>query len=155
MEVLDKIRNYLNENDVEFKEIHHNPTRTSQEAADARGEDVRIGGKALVMKIGKEVKLLVISAACKMDSRKIKEHFEVKRTRFLFKEELMELTGLVPGCVPPFGNPILDIELYVDESITRNKRIAFNAGSLTDSIIMSTEDYFRLAKPQIIKFSSE
>ena len=32
-------------------------------------------------------------------------------------------------------------------------KIAFNAGSLTDSIIMKTEDYLELAKPVIFSFS--
>jgi len=155
MEVFEKLKKYLRDNQVKFKEIHHQPTRTSQEAANARGEEVRIGGKALVMKLGKEFKLLVISAARKMDSRMIKDYFNVKRTRFANQDELLELTGLVPGSIPPFGRPILDLDLYLDESITRNNRIAFNAGSLTDSIIMDIEDYLRLAQPQIIKFSSE
>jgi len=42
----------------------------------------------------------------------------------------------------------------VDESILGNERIAFNAGSLTDSIIMSVEDYIRIAKPNIFPFSN-
>ena len=155
MEVFVKLKKYLRDNQVEFKEIHHQPTRTSQEAADARGEETRIGGKALVMKLGKEFRLLVISASRKMDSRIIKDYFNVKRTRFAYPEELLKLTGLVPGSVPPFGRPILDLDLYLDESITKNNRIAFNAGSLTDSIIMDIEDYLRLAQPQIIKFSRE
>ena len=61
--------------------------------------------------------------------------------------------GLVPGSVPPFGRPILPFELYVDESVTQNDRIAFNAGSLTDSVIMATDDYLRLAKPTIFAFT--
>jgi prolyl-tRNA editing enzyme YbaK/EbsC (Cys-tRNA(Pro) deacylase) len=59
----------------------------------------------------------------------------------------------VPGSVPPFGEPILPFELYVDESILENKRIAFNAGSLTDSIIMSVDDYMKIARPaEVFRF---
>jgi len=50
--------------------------------------------------------------------------------RFASREELLELTGLVPGSVPPFGRPILPFPLYVDTGIAANDRIAFNAGSL-------------------------
>ena len=67
----------------------------------------------------------------------------------------MDLTGLVPGSVPPFGKPVLDLELYVDNSIVHNEKIAFNAGSLTNSIIMSTKDYLDVAHPQIFPFSKE
>ena len=59
----------------------------------------------------------------------------------------------MPGCVPPFGRPILDLDLYVDEALLHNDRIAFNAGSLTDSIIMEMEDYVALAEPAVFAFS--
>ena len=88
-----------------------------------------------------------------IDSAAVRQYFEVRTSRFATKEELQELTGLVPGCIPPFGEPILPFELYVDESITKNEKIAFNAGSLTDSIIMATEDYLRIAKPTIFTFA--
>ena len=53
----------------------------------------------------------------------------------------------MPGSVPPFGEPILPLPLYVDRAIEENERIAFNAGSLTDSVILAVPDYFRLARP--------
>jgi len=45
------------------------------------------------------------------------------------------------------GEPILPLPLYVDRAIEENERIAFNAGSLTDSVILAVPDYFRLARP--------
>jgi len=151
----ESIREMLKEQSIRFRTIRHEPTFTSEESAKARGEDVSIGGKAIVMKIGDSFKLFVLSAALKVDSAAIKRHFQVKRTRFALREELLELTGLVPGSIPPFGEPILQLELYVDKSILRNEKIAFNAASLTDSIIMSIEDYIRIAKPKgIFEFST-
>ena len=55
--------------------------------------------------------------------------------------------------MPPFGRPILPFDLYVDPSIFANERIAFNAGSLTDSIVMSTADYRRIAQPVEFSFA--
>ena len=52
----------------------------------------------------------------------------------------------MPGSVPPFGQPILPFPLYVDPRFSRIERIAFNAGSLTDSIVMATDDYRRLRR---------
>ena len=153
-QVLQSIRKMLDEGGVEYREVHHPPTFTSEQSAAARGESIRIGGKALLLKVGHEFRLFVLSAALKLDSNAVRKHLGVRTSRFANKEELAELTGLVPGCVPPFGEPILPFKLYVDESITRNERIAFNAGSLTDSIIMSTEDYVALAQPEIFRFSN-
>ncbi len=152
--VFERIKGYLKENSIPFKEIHHEPTRTSAESAKARGEDISIGGKAILLKISDSFHLFVLSASRKLDSSKVKRYFKVKRLRFATPEELLKLTGLVPGSVPPFGKPIIGLDLYVDESIVENDRIAFNAGTLTDSIVMDVEDYLKTATPIVFDFSS-
>jgi Ala-tRNA(Pro) deacylase len=149
------IRHLLEEHGVAFREVHHEPTRTSEESARARGEPLAVGGKAVVLKVGDGFKLFVLSAARSLDSAVIKRHFGVRKTRFATPEELHALTGLPPGAVPPFGRPILDFDLYVDRSILQNERIAFNAGSLTDSIIMTVPDYLETARPEVLDFSRE
>ena len=147
MTTREAIRKLLEDHRVEFREIHHEPTRTSQQAADARGESIAIGGKAIVAKVDDTFRLFVISAARRLSSRAICKRLRAQRFRFATAEELSELTGLVPGCVPPFGAPILPLELWVDSSILDNDRIAFNAGSLTDSIILDRERYIEIARP--------
>ena len=77
---------------------------------------------------------------------------KAKKTRFASSEELMNLTGLIPGSVPPFGKPILPFDLYVDPSLLTNTMIAFNAGSITDSIKMSLRDYQDIANPEVFEF---
>jgi len=148
-----KIIDCLNVAGVDYRTVHHAPTRTSEESAQARGESIKIGGKALLMKVGKEFRLFVISAALKADNAAIRAHFNEKKSRFASRDELFEMTGLVPGCVPPFGEPILPFPLYCDASIPANDKIAFNSGSLTDSVIMSMDDYLRIAQPEIIRFA--
>ena len=155
MTMFETICAFLNERNIPFRTVHHEPTFTSEESAKARGEDVRIGGKAILMKIDDDFKLFVLSAAFKIDSKKIKEHFKAKSIRFATKEELHSLAGLVPGSVPPFGEPILDFDLFIDRSVLQNEMIAFNAGSLTDSIIMKVTDYLTVAHAHQIYFSSQ
>jgi Ala-tRNA(Pro) deacylase len=152
--VLEGLKSFLDSRGIAYRSVHHEPTRTSEESAKARGEDIAIGGKAILMKVDDEFKLFVLSAAKKIDSQKIKARFGVKKLRFATPEELQQITGLVPGSVPPFGRPILPFDLYVDTSITLNEKIAFNAGSLMTSIIMSCRDYLSLAGPEIFDFSS-
>ena len=152
--LLDQIRALLTAENVVFREVHHEPTRTSEDSARARNEELRIGGKALLIKVDSAFRLFILSADRKLDSAAIKQYFSAKKTRFASPEELFELTGLVPGSVPPFGAPLLPFPLYADPSVFKNPRIAFNAGSLTDSIIMPIADYQRLAKPEIFRFSA-
>ncbi len=154
-EVFQRICGFLDSGGVCYRTVHHEPTRTSEESARVRGEDLGIGGKALLVKIDGAFHLFVLSAVLKFDSKAVKQRFLAKSMRFASADELLELTGLVPGSVPPFGEPILPFDLYVDESIAANERIAFNAGSLTDSIVMSVADYLRVAQPEVFGFARE
>jgi Ala-tRNA(Pro) deacylase len=151
--LLHTIRAWLSSEGVSFREVHHEPTRTSEDSARARGEELRVGGKALLIKVDDVFRLFVLSADHKLDSAAVKRQFSARKTRFATPEELVNLTGLVPGSVPPFGQPVLPFPLYVDPSVFANERIAFNAGSLTDSIVMQVSDYRRLAAPEVFVFA--
>jgi prolyl-tRNA editing enzyme YbaK/EbsC (Cys-tRNA(Pro) deacylase) len=153
MTIFEHLTQFLTAQPIVFRTVHHEATLTSEASAKARGEDLSVGGKAIVMKIDAEFKLFVLSAALKIDSQKIRNHFNAKKTRFATAGELQQLTGLAPGSIPPFGKPILNLAVYVDASIVRNEIIAFNAGSLTDSIIMPTKDYLKITQPVILEFS--
>jgi prolyl-tRNA editing enzyme YbaK/EbsC (Cys-tRNA(Pro) deacylase) len=153
MTLFESLCTLLREKNIPFRTVHHEPTFTSEESAKARGEEVKIGGKAIVMKADDSFALFVVSASLKVDSKKIKALVNAKSVRFASKEELFELTGLVPGSVPPFGRPLLPFDVYIDTSVTRNEKIAFNAGSLTDSIIMSTKEYLLFSGGSVHDFA--
>ena len=106
-DVLTRLRSWLTAEQVVFREVHHEPTYTSEESARARGEELRVGGKALLMRAGEQFALFVLPADRKADSGAIRRELQSGKLRFASREELFELTGLVPGSVPPFGEPIL------------------------------------------------
>jgi prolyl-tRNA editing enzyme YbaK/EbsC (Cys-tRNA(Pro) deacylase) len=153
---LEKIISLLDSAGFNYREVEHPPTRTSEESAAARGEDLSIGAKALLLRTDDVFRLFVLPANRRLDSTAVRRRLSVRRTRFATAEELLELTGLVPGSVPPFGEPILPFELYADEFIgVKTDRVAFNAGSLTHSIIMQASDWKHLAKPVCFHFSRQ
>ena len=160
MKIFESIKQMLNSAAVNYEHIHHEATPTSEDSARARGDALSSGAKAIVYKIQDEFCLFVFAADRKMNPKLIKTYFKdqgkrVKKTRFATSEELIELTGLVPGSVPPFGKPILDLDLYADPSLLDNEMISFNAGSLTDSIRMSLKDYMKVAAPIVFDFALE
>src|SRR5436305_7668243 len=80
--ILQAIRELLQRESVQFREVHHAPTFTSEESAQARGEDLRTGGKAILMKVDAAFRLFVLSAALKVDSSALKQRFHAKKLRF-------------------------------------------------------------------------
>ncbi len=153
-QVFAAIRDLLTREGASFEVRDHEPVRTSEEAAAARGEPLAIGGKSLVIKVDDAFRVFVVSAARKLDSRAIKRRFGTQYTRFATAEELDRLVGVKPGSVPPFGRPVLPLPLYLDTSIAENDRVAFNAGLRTRSIVMPVADYLRVARPEeVFSFS--
>ena len=154
MGILETIRSHLETDNIPFREVHHEPTRTSQASAAARGEPLNVGAKALLLRTDDIFRLFVLPANRKLDSTAIRRHIGVRRTRFATVDELYDMVGLVPGAVPPFGEPILPFELYADVTLgVETDKVAFNAGSLTDSIIMSASDWESIAKPLRFRFA--
>ena len=154
MGILETIRSHLETDNIPFREVHHEPTRTSEASAAARGEPLNVGAKALLLRTDDIFRLFVLPANRKLDSTAIRRHIGVRRTRFATVDELYDMVGLVPGAVPPFGEPILPFELYADVTLgVETDKVAFNAGSLTDSIIMSASDWESIAKPLRFRFA--
>ena len=155
-DVLETICSLLSARGIAFRRVRHEPTYTSEESARARGEELRTGAKALLMKCDDQLRLFVLPADRKIDSAAIRVELGVRKLRFATRDELEQATGLVPGAVPPFGRPVFTFDLYVDAALYKNERVAFNAGSLTDSLILSLEDYLAAAQPtRIFAFSTE
>jgi len=56
------------------------------------------------------------------------------------------------GAMPPFGN-LYDMPVYVEESLTRDEEIAFNAGSHKELIKLAYRDFERLVHPVVLRFA--
>ena len=54
--------------------------------------------------------------------------------------------------MPPFGN-LYNMNVFVDESLTKDKEIAFNAGSHRELMRLAYEDFARVVKPKVLLFA--
>ena len=67
-----------------------------------------------------------------------------------------EFQGMFPGCevgaMPPFGN-LFGMSVFAAKKLAEDEEIAFNAGTHTELIKLSYEDFERLVKPKVATFS--
>ena len=69
-EVLERIRETLSQAGVDYREISHAPTHTSEESARVRGESLSVGAKALLLKADDSFRLFVLPADRQLDTKK-------------------------------------------------------------------------------------
>jgi Ala-tRNA(Pro) deacylase len=146
---------------ISYSVYTHPECRTSEESARVRkeaGMPDAIGAKALLCKVDfrsgtSEFVVFVLPGTHTIDKVKLKAGLpDLKQFRFSTKEELMDIAGVVPGCMPPFGNQIFEkvSRLYVSSALKDYPRVAFNAAKLDTSIMLTSEDYFHIIAPDSV-----
>ena len=145
-EILAAVLALLRQEAVPFEHLRHAEASSTEALAAARGLPIRCGVKALVMKIRGELTVVALRADQAMSLRS-------QKLRFARREEL-EALGLRPGQVPPLGRPVLPLRLVADEGVLAGERVAFTAGTWTDSLVLETEDWVRVASPEIARLTT-
>lgn len=148
-----RLEHWLREAGVAFEIFEHAPVRTSEEAARVRGTPLEAGAKALVVRTEGGFVHCVLPAHLKADNGLLRGLLGTRKLRFATPEELLTLTGCVPGAVPPFGN-LFGLPVLVEEALCQNERVAFNAGSNAVSITMRCEDLVRLTGATVCRFAA-
>ena len=147
---LQKIKELLDKNNIQYRLLEHEPVYTSEQAAKVRGSKLQEGVKALVLKSDEGIFILALIAANKkVDLEKLANIFNSKRLQLAKSEEVLQQTGCEIGSVPPFGN-ILGLKTYMDKSVLENDVVEFNAGLHTTSIRMKAKDLASVIEPFIV-----
>ncbi len=147
MSVYEKIIQLLDSRQIKYQALEHEPTPTCEDSARVRGTSMDQGAKALVCFADKKPILIVLPCSRKIDTKLFKKLFGIWDLRFATPEEVKILTSLEIGAIPPLGN-LFNLPTYVDQALSAEERIAFNAGDRTKSVIMSYSDYASLVQAQ-------
>lgn len=148
-----KLIEFLDENHVRYVTIRHSSAYTSQQVAAKAHISGKEVAKTVMIKIDDKMAMAVLPASFNVNFDNLREIFGTRNvvlaTEYEFKNRFPDCEL---GAMPPFGN-LYDMEVYVAEPLTEDKEIAFNAGTHTELVRLSYEDYERLVKPRIFKFS--
>jgi len=153
-EVTTNIIEFLQSQGIPFEKLEHSPVTTSEAAAGERGSRLSQGAKALIVKANEQYYHLIISAAERVDNKKLRKIIGARRVRFARPEELLKLTGCPPGAVPPFGN-LFGLPVFMDDALLTEDTVYFNCGSHTVSLRMARADLVRATEAQIENFHLE
>ncbi|ALB62485.1 Putative uncharacterized protein YeaK [Cronobacter condimenti 1330] len=156
MDIHEQLVALLTNGQARFRVMEHEAVGKCEAVSAIRGTALSQGAKALVCKIKgngvKQVVLAVLGADLQADLALLAQQRGGTKASLASPAEVDTLTHCVFGAIPPFSfHP--DLHLVADPLLfERHDEIAFNAGLLEKSIIMSTADYLRLAKPALVAF---
>ncbi len=146
----------LEQQQARFRVMEHEAMGKCEAVSEIRGTALGQGAKALVCKVkGNGVKLhvlAILAADQQADLSRLATHLGGLKASLASPAEVDELTACAFGAIPPFSfHPAL--KLVADPLLfTRFDEIAFNAGLLEKSIVMDTQDYLRIAQPELVDF---
>ena len=148
-----KLKEFLDKKKVKFVSIRHSTAYTAQEIAASAHVKGRNLAKSVVVKLDGNMALAVLPAKYQIDFDKLRGAARAKQVELAAEGEFVErFPGCETGAMPPFGN-LYDLPVYVDETLTRDEEIAFNACSHTELIQIAYRDFQRLVKPKVARFS--
>jgi len=148
-----KLKEFLDQQGTKYVTMSHPVAYTAQEIAALTHISNKELAKAVIVKIDSALAMAVLPASYGVDLSLLRAATGA-RTVSLAKEA--EFKDRFPECeigaMPPFGN-LYGMAVYVDESLTKDKDIAFNAGSHSELLQVSYAEFERLVRPTVLKFS--
>lgn len=149
-----KLKEFLDAHKVKYVTITHSTAYTAQEIASMvhiKGQEL---AKTVIVRIDDQMAMVVLPASYYVDLSALKAAAGAKSVVLATEAEFR---GKFPECetgaMPPFGN-LYEMPVLVERSLTRDKEIAFNAGTHNELIRLSYEDFARLVEPKVIRFAS-
>ena len=149
-----KLKDFLDERGVKYVLISHSPAFTAQEVAASAHVPGKEMAKTVVIKIDGEMALAVLPASYLIDLDLLKLATYSDVVELAGEKEFKDtFPGCEVGAMPPFGN-LYAMRTLVADSLAEDESIVFNAGSHTELIRMTFEDFRRVVEPEIVEFTA-
>ncbi|HLJ90148.1 MAG TPA: YbaK/EbsC family protein [Candidatus Angelobacter sp.] len=147
-----KLTEFLNSNNVQYESISHSTAYTAQEIAALSHTPGRDLAKTVIVNIDGDLAMAVLPASHMADLRLLTDATGAESVELASEQDFRErFPECATGAMPPFGN-LYGMEVFVDESLTKDKEITFNAGSHNELVRIAFKDFDRLVEPTVVRF---
>jgi len=147
-----KVKEYLNQKGIKFVSIQHSAAFTAPEVAASAHVAGRDFAKTVIIMVEDEMAMVVLPAHRRVQLSDLREMIETPHVRLASEAEFRDrFPDCEVGAMPPLGN-LYGMKTYVSGLLADEREIAFNAGTHTEVIKMSYEDFERLVRPIVLDF---
>jgi Ala-tRNA(Pro) deacylase len=152
MSISRTLNSFLDRERVHYDVLPHPEAFRAVEIAHTLQTPEKDMAKVVIVKVRERFVMTVLPARWNVDLRRLRTVFATPQVRLATEDEI---TGLFPDCelgaMPPFGN-LYGLSVYVDQSLTEDEEIVFQAGTHSDAIRMRYWDFASLAFPMVEEF---
>ncbi len=146
-----KLREFLDKEGVKYVTLSHSKAFTAQEIAASAHISGKEMAKTVMIKLDGKMAMAIAPADHRIDFEQVKAVAGADTAELATEEEFQDLfPECEVGAMPPFGN-LYDMEVLVEEGLTKDEEIAFNAGSHTELVRLAYTDFERLVNPKLLK----
>lgn len=150
-----KLKEFLDSRQVKYVTINHSAAYTAQEVASLahiRGKDL---AKTVMVNVDGKPAMAVLPASYKVDLNLLKLAAGAETVGVASEAEFKSLfPDCETGAMPPFGN-LYGMAVFVEESLTKDDEIAFNAGSHRELIRLAYKDFEQSVQPGVGRFAAQ
>ena len=148
-----RLREFLDNQGIKYVAIPHQVAYTAQQTAALTHLSRKELAKTVIVKIDGSLAMAVLPASHEVDLSLLRVAIGANNVSLAKETEFKDrFPECEIGAMPPFGN-LYGMAVYVDESLTRDKDIAFNAGSHYELLQVAYTDFERLVKPKVVSFA--
>ncbi len=152
---LARLKDFLDSQNIKYVTISHSVAYTAQGIAALTHTPGKELAKTVIVKLDGSLAMAVVPASSQVDFSRLRTAASATHAVLASEQEFKDrFRDCETGAMPPFGN-LYDLPAFADESLSRDKEIAFNAGSHRELVRMAWEDFSRLVKRRMAKFATE
>lgn len=149
-----RLKEFLDGNHVKYVTVSHSRAFTAQDVAESAHVSGKELAKCVMVRIDGRMAMVVVPAASRVDFDRLKLAAGAKFVELANEREFKDMfPECEVGAMPPFGS-LYGLDTYASDRLAEQREIAFNAGSHTELIKLSYQDFERLAKPKIAKVTA-
>jgi len=148
-----KLKQFLDSHNIKYVSITHSKAYTAQGIAAAAHISGKELAKTVMISVDGNIAMAVLPASEQVSLDALKVALKAKRVDLASERQFRDrFADCELGAMPPFGN-LYDLKVYVDETLTLDKEIAFNAGTHLELIKLGYSDFSELVQPTVLRFS--
>jgi Ala-tRNA(Pro) deacylase len=150
------VREYLDEQGLDYELVEHDATYSASEEARAAGVPADDAAKTILLREGDDYRIAVVPGSQRLDLGKVRELLGAGRSLRLATEGEMatDFPSFDVGALPPIG-PLLPAPELVDRRLLDHDRVVFAAGDHRHGILIDPNDLIQLTQAKVADVCEE